>query len=200
MKLNKIEFWTMNNRLRAFIQDKIEIKRLRKLSTLPKNKVILEIGCGNGVGTKLIKKHFAPKKIHAIDLDAKMITLAKQKNQNSSNTFQVADATLLPFKDNSFDAIVDFGVIHHIPNWKDALKEMKRVLKPNGELIIEDLSIDTFSTIIGRFLKLILKHPYDDMYTQKEFVDALKDIGFTIPQIKYYNLFIKYFALIAKNK
>jgi ubiquinone/menaquinone biosynthesis C-methylase UbiE len=54
------------------------------------------------------------------------------------------DASKLDFPDNHFDAVFDFGIIHHIPNWKDCIQELKRVLKPNGEVILEELSIDTF--------------------------------------------------------
>lgn len=45
MIVNNSEFLLMNNPVRAFIQDKIEAKRLRKLSSLSKNKYVLEIGC-----------------------------------------------------------------------------------------------------------------------------------------------------------
>ena len=58
MILNKIEFILMNNFIRNIIQEYIEIKRLRKLSNLTSNKIILEIGCGTGNGSKLIKKYF----------------------------------------------------------------------------------------------------------------------------------------------
>jgi ubiquinone/menaquinone biosynthesis C-methylase UbiE len=54
------------------------------------------------------------------------------------------DASKLDFPDGHFDAVFDFGIIHHIPNWKDCIQELKRVLKPNGEVILEELSIDTF--------------------------------------------------------
>src|SRR3990167_9301495 len=130
----------MNNPVRNLIQERIEVKRLRKLSGLPPNKTALEIGCGTGNGSKLIKKYFEAKKIYATDLDERMINIAKRRNTVESITFEVQDATKLKYSSKSFDAIFDLGVIHHIPNWKDCLKELKRVLKPNGQLILEDLS------------------------------------------------------------
>ena len=199
MILNKIEFMLMNNPLRALIQDKYEFRILRKMSS-PKNmEIVLEIGCGNGNGTKLIKKYFAPKKIIAIDLDERMIKIAQQRNTDSSATFQVMNAAQLNFPNNYFDAIFDFGIIHHIPNWKDCIQELKRVLKPNGKIILEDLSIETFSIGIGKLWKKILEHPYDNMYTKSQFSQYLKEIGFEINNYKEFNplKLIKHFSLTA---
>lgn len=199
MILNKIEFMLMNNPIRAFIQKNIEIKRLKKYATIDKNKTILEIGCGNGNGTKLIKHYFSPKQIIAVDLDKKMVKIAKKKNKDHSISFEVGNAAKLKYNSNQFDAVVDFGIIHHIPNWKTCLKEIKRVLKPGGELIAEDLSIETFSTPFGKLLKRILKHPYQQMYTTDEFVEELRRLGFQIKTKKEYSLGIKYFLVIAKK-
>jgi len=190
----------MNNPMRAFIQDKIEAKRLRALSSLPKHKIILEIGCGNGTGTKLIKKYFFPKEIQAIDLDYRMVDLAKKKCNDSSISFQVASATKLPYKNSQFDAVIEFGIIHHIPNWRDCLKELKRVIKPGGELIMEDLSSDTWNTFLGKWYKKVLDHPYKQMYMQQEFLEHLKKLGFTIQHQETRNPLglLKYFIIVAK--
>lgn len=201
MIVNNIEFLLMNNPVRAFIQDKIEAKRLRKLSSLSKNKYVLEIGCGNGIGTKLIMKYFTPQKVYATDLDKRMIELAIKKNTNPNIHFEIGDASNLQYENNQFDAIFDFGIIHHIPNWKDCLKELKRVLKFGGELIIEDLSIETFNTFSGKILKKLFKHPYDKMYNINEFIDYLKYLGFQIFKYKIYHplFLLKYFVVIAEK-
>lgn len=72
-----------------------------------------------------------------------MIERAKRRVKVPHIAFEVGDASNLMFEDASFDAIFDFGIIHHIPNWQDSLKELHRLLKPGGQLILEDLSIDT---------------------------------------------------------
>ena len=201
MLLNKIEFVLMNNPIKGYIQDKMEVRRLRKLSSLKPHKTILEIGCGNGTGTKLIKKYFKPKKIYALDLDPRMIDRAVRKNSDPTISFAVGDATTLQFEDNQFDAIVDFGIIHHIPNWKKSLEELKRVLKQGGELILEDLSIDTFNTFPGRFYRAILAHPYAQMYTKDEFITYLEKLQFTIVREETHHPLgiLKYFVVIARK-
>ena len=199
MILNKFEFLLMNNPIRNFIQKHIEIKRLRKLSSLPSNKKILEIGCGTGNGSKLIKKYFQANKIYGIDLDKRMVAIAKKGNNDKSITFAVQDAASLKYKNNSFDAVFDSGVIHHIPNWKDCLKELKRVLKPNGQLIIEDLSIESFSTFFGKLMEKFLEHHYNSMYGEYEFLAYLRKIGFKITSYKRYFLILRYFVVVAQK-
>jgi len=72
MKLNTLEFLAMNNPIRAFIQEKYELKILRAMTSVKNAQIALEIGCGNGNGSKLIKKYFSLKNIIGIDLDEKM--------------------------------------------------------------------------------------------------------------------------------
>ena len=201
MKLNKIEFVLMNNPIRAFIQKKREIRILRRMTPITNIGIALEIGCGNGYGTSLIKKHFCPGRIEAIDLDEKMIQIARRKNRDSSIQYYVMDASALSFADRTFDAIFDFGIIHHIPNWKDCISEMYRVLKDNGEAIVEELSIDTFSTLPGRMWKVLLDHPYNEMFSTAEFLEGLADAGFELQGFSEYlpwRLF-KHFSLVAKK-
>jgi len=200
MILNKLEFLLMNNVVRGFIRDKYEAKNLKNASQLPKNKVILEIGCGDGSGSQSIQKYFHPKKIHGIDLDPCMIEVADRRKGSQNVSFSVGDIEKLKFKNNQFDAIVDFGIIHHVPNWKKGLKELKRVLKTDGELILEDLSIDTFNTSLGKLFKRLLNHPYSSMYTEKEFIAYLNALGFDITRYESRNPLglMKYFIVVFK--
>jgi ubiquinone/menaquinone biosynthesis C-methylase UbiE len=202
MLMNKFEFISMNNPIRGFIQERIELKNILSLVQLEKGKTVLEIGCGNGHGTKLIKKYFNPEKIVAIDLDPNMIKIAKRSNKDSSVLFSVGDAANLPtIPDNSFDAIFDFGIIHHIPNWEDCLNELKRLLKPGGLLILEDLSIETFSTTFGRMIRQVLDHPYNEMFTKKEFIEYLEKLGFKVINSKVHFPLstIQYFIVVARK-
>jgi ubiquinone/menaquinone biosynthesis C-methylase UbiE len=202
MKLNKLEFLAMNNPIRAFIQEKYELKILRAMTSINNPQIALEIGCGNGNGTKLIKRYFSPKKIIGIDLDEKMIKIATKRNQDISISYKIMDASKLDFPDEYFDAIFDFGIIHHIPNWKDSLKEIKRVLKPKGEIILEDLSIASFSKDIGKIWRILSDHPYQFMYTPEQFTEFLNEIGFSINNYKESNplKMIKFFSLNATLK
>ena len=201
MKLNKIEFSFINSRIRAYIQGRFEFKEIRRLSTLPSGKVVLEIGCGNGIGATLIKEYFSPLKIYAIDLDQRMIDMAKRNHPDDSILFELGDASRLRFEDEQFDAVFDFGVIHHIPNWENCISELRRVLKIGGELIVEDFSIETFETTTGRILRKLTDHPYERMYRRMDLIESLKKSGFEVLREKIYHPLhlIKYFIIIAKR-
>ncbi len=187
MLLNKSEFLLMNNPLRAAIQERHEIPIFLKMAAPRTYASALEIGCGNGHGAKLIKKHFGPEKITGIDLDERMIALARKHHQTDSVTFQMMNATNMAFPDKSFDVIFDFGIIHHIPNWRDCIDELKRVLKDDGEMFIEELAIESFSGFPGGIWRKILAHPYDDMFTFAAFEDYLAERDLVIVDKKVTN-------------
>ncbi len=198
--MNAVEYWLMNNPIRSLVQDRYESRLIRKTSKLPAGEDVLEIGCGQGVGRKLIFKYFKPGTYAGIDLDPKMIERAKRKNRDASKEFAVGDATSLPFPNESFGAVFDYGIIHHIPNWKDALKEVNRVLKPGKEFIFEDLSKETWKRGTGRLFKHVLHHPYDEMFTVQEFKQALQEIGFHIEAFEQKNTMgIAFFYGVARK-
>ena len=180
MLMNSIEYWAMNNPLRAFIQRHYEAPRLKRLSTGTADN-ILEIGCGQGAGAKIIYDLFSPQKYFGIDLDPRMIRRAKRKAGALPNaTFREGDVSRLEFPDSSFDLVMDFGIVHHVPNWKNALAEVHRTLKVHGEFLFEDLSVETWERGIGIPFKRIADHPYDQMFRKREFVDELVSHGFVV--------------------
>ena len=85
-----------------------------------------------GQGQELILDIFRPSLLYATDLDIAMLKKAG-KYISSDKMEQIvlvaADGFCLPFKTGSLDAVFDFGVLHHIPDWRSALGEVARVLK-----------------------------------------------------------------------
>lgn len=178
MKMNRFEYWIMNFDLGRKIYLRGIVKKLHEISQLPSNKKILEIGCGNGIGTLLIDEYFKPTQLITTEYDESLVEITKKKIKKTNILVEQADATKFRFADEEFDAVVGLSVIHHIPKWQEALDELHRIIKPNGLLIIKELSIDTFSTFFGRISRKFVEHPYDDMFTEKEFINYLKQKGF----------------------
>ena len=101
---------------------------------MPGDKV-LDLGCGNGRFFEFLKD----KDVNyiGVDFSEKLIEFAKKKYPKIK--FQVADALNLPFPNNYFDKIYSIAVLHHIPSEEfrvQFLKEARRILKPNGFLIL----------------------------------------------------------------
>jgi len=180
MIMNSIEYWAMNNPVRRLIQNRLEAPRLKYLCK-GRTDTVLEIGCGQGEGARIICDLFNPQEYVGIDLDPKMVARAKRKEHGLENSlFLQADAAQLPFSDSTFDLIVDFGIIHHIPNWREALEELHRTLRINGEVFFEELPVETWEKGIGRPLKRLLDHPYEEMFRQREFSGELERLGFEV--------------------
>ena len=100
------------------------------------NHDVLEIG--GGVGTDLVQfaKHGA--RVTDLDLSAGHLELA-QENFNArqlSGRFVHHDAEKLPFDDNTFDLVYSHGVLHHTPNTRSVVDEIRRVLRPGGRAIV----------------------------------------------------------------
>ena len=66
------------------------------------------------------------------------------------------------------------------PAVQDALAEVHRALRPGGEFLFEDLSVETWEQGIGIPFKRISDHPYDEMFRKQEFVDGLETLGFSV--------------------
>lgn len=126
--------------------------RLRMCINLAKsvniaNKVILDIGCSDGLlAYHLLKEN--PKSYIGIDPSQKAIEFAKANIHEAS--FYVSPADKLPVKDNSVDVVLMFDVLEHVPPQTEikSLKEIKRVLKKKGTLLLSTPNSNIFTNLL----------------------------------------------------
>ena len=101
---------------------------------LNRNMVVLELACGTGIlSLQLVGR---VKQLEATDFSEEMIRQAKQKCHSTRLHFSVQDATALPYAPQSFDAVIISNALHIMPEPEKALTEIRRVLKPNGILLV----------------------------------------------------------------
>jgi len=136
MKLSKPEFRAMQSLPRKLGQRFFEMPLFKHMGLDLYNKDVLEIGCGSGYGAYLLNQ-LAPKSYLGLDVMEEQIALAKNKYPQFQVIVQGAE-DLSQFADASKDTVIIFGVLHHIPDWRKAIDEIIRVLKPNGSLFLEE--------------------------------------------------------------
>lgn len=102
---------------------------------ITKNKVVLDIASGEGYGSFLLSKEAT--KVYGVDIDEKSINHAKVKYASSINVeFSLGSTDAIPLQDESVDVVVSFETIEHHDKHDLMMKEINRVLKKDGFLLI----------------------------------------------------------------
>ena len=105
------------------------------------NGEVLEVGAGSGaMAAELLATH-PDIRMTVTDIDATMVGAAEQRLAPFAErtTARQADATALPFRDNSFNFVLSWIMLHHTIEWEKALAEAVRVTRPGGEVVGYDL-------------------------------------------------------------
>lgn len=136
MKLSAPEFRAMQSLPRKLGQRFFEMTMFRQMGLDLQNKDVLEIGCGSGYGAYLLNQ-LQPKSYVGLDVMTEQVELARKKYPQFQFLIQDAE-DLSQFENESKDVVIIFGVLHHIPNWRKAIDEIHRVLKPKGSLFLEE--------------------------------------------------------------
>ena len=179
MRLNLLERLFILSPLRRFLQDHFEMRRLLEMGGSVKGSQVLEVGCGPGFGIDLIYRRFGAASVDAFDIDPKMVSRVRQR-QNEKNRkplLWVANVRHIPVANDRYDAVFNFGAIHHVVDWRAALGEIHRVLKPGGRFYCEEI-LRRYIThpLIGR----LMDHPQTDRFDEPQFMNALRKTGFRI--------------------
>lgn len=177
MKLNAVEKALMNNPVRALLQRRYEAPLLERLGGRVNGGRVLEVGCGRGVGTEIIFERFGAGVVHAFDLDPEMVGQARSRLSaypTERLKLWVGDAAAINAEGCSYDAVFDFGIIHHVPDWRRAVSEVARVLRPGGLFFFEEVTTHALSRWSYR---TFLEHPTEDRFRGGDFVAELERRG-----------------------
>jgi ubiquinone/menaquinone biosynthesis C-methylase UbiE len=168
----------MNNPVRALIQRRFEARRLLEMGGPVPGGRALEIGCGVGNGVQVIFDLFGAASVDAFDLDPRMLSRARRRlaARGSRVSLWIGDASAIAAPDASYDAVFDFGIIHHVPGWRAALSEIHRVLRPGGRLYAEEVLRPFIDDPLARRL---FKHPTHDRFDHDDFIDGLRAVRLT---------------------
>jgi SAM-dependent methyltransferase len=150
------------------------------IKRLPKNAKVLDAGCGAGVPiSQMLSKYF---QVTGVDFSEVQVELAKKHVPNA--TFLCLDMTKLDFPEYSFDGIVSYYAIIHIPReeHQPLLTNFYRMLKPGGFALLclgaEHLIDDLDENYLGTRM-------YWSHYDSQTYLKILKECGFSIAWSKY---------------
>ncbi|PHJ67317.1 methyltransferase type 11 [Nostoc linckia z18] len=154
---------------------------LKNWAQISPSDVVLDIACGTGEFERLILTEQPAQQMVGVDISDKMLLVAKQKFCDYPNvSFYNASVLALPFASNSFDVVVSASSFHYFDDPDAALAEMKRVLKPDGKLVILDWCRDYLVCQICDIILKIFDPVYKQCYSQAEFHELLTSAGFNI--------------------
>ncbi len=175
VKLNPFERLLVNNPIRSLML-RSSIRWLADHADSTRLPRVLEIGCGCGAGLSQIAEQFTLRSIDAFDLDHEQVSLAREAGTTPENTnLWVGDGAAIAAPDGSYEAVFEFTIFHHIPDWQSALREVRRVLKSGGLFMFEELSREFFhdTPILGPILRWGTVHPWEEMFSSDEFREGL---------------------------
>ncbi|QWV95947.1 class I SAM-dependent methyltransferase [Geomonas nitrogeniifigens] len=154
-----------------------KLRAVKILHLLPPDGLHLDVGTGNGDGTLVMAQY---KKTVGVEYGQKSLQLAADKGL----LVYQADARDLPFESNLFSSLTCLDVLEHIQDPEIAVREMARVLKDGGILILQTPKKEEFKErllLTVRRLGIIKqKQPYDSPLPHQTILQLLADAGFSI--------------------
>lgn len=186
MLMNRMETVLVNSPPRRWLQ-RYEARVLTALGGRTPGAHVAELGCGSGYGTRLILDEFGAARVDAVDLDPAMISRAHHRLRRHTGRAHLARGSATDLRsafhdvgggqNGTYDAVFDFAIIHHIPNWREALDEVARVLKPGGRFFFDEV---TATALARPTYQVLFDHPSEDRFTAGEFLHELSHHGLDV--------------------
>jgi 2-polyprenyl-3-methyl-5-hydroxy-6-metoxy-1,4-benzoquinol methylase len=157
-----------------------EMNFLKKHIEISRNDGIIDIACGIGVFTNSLSKR--ARSIIGLDLSFNSILIANHFKYGNMCFYQ-GNAEYLGHRDESFDSVISICALEHFCDSEKSLREMFRILRPGGQLLI---TVDSFATINDpEFVKFHKKFCVVEKYFTAETIrNELREAGFEIDIVK----------------
>jgi SAM-dependent methyltransferase len=135
---------------------------------------LLELGGGSGAMAAGTAQTFPDLKLVFTDIDPAMVRAARQRLRGHPQiTVAEADVTDLPFEDGRFDVVASYLMLHHVVEWRQAVAEALRVLRPGGVFVGYDLH----RTRAAEWIHVLDRSPHR-LIGRSDFAPALMAAGF----------------------
>ncbi|MGH8689530.1 MAG: class I SAM-dependent methyltransferase [Burkholderiales bacterium] len=170
----------------SFYVDSTTRATLSRLHMRPDDRV-LDIGCGTGELLSRLAAKYPAASLAGLDPVPEMLAIAKEKVSDRVE-LRHGWADELPWKDASFDVVVSCNVFHYVVRPVAAIREMERVLRPGGQIVITDWCDDYLACrICSLYLRMTSRAHYKT-YRQKECLTLLHEAGHTDAKVERYKI------------
>jgi ubiquinone/menaquinone biosynthesis C-methylase UbiE len=139
---------------------------------------ILDVACGTG----RLFPYYGKRKIYGIDISKDMLKKAKKRSKKA--VLKTSDAEKIPYPSNKFLVVITSRFICHTPYYEKVIKEMVRVLKPGGCLLIDFPNKYSLTYFPTKFRLLTKKLRYYNLFTYSQIKDIAKRNNLEIEEIK----------------
>ncbi len=164
-----------DQRWSTYLKASLELT-VEKLTQLPAGSV-LDVACGTGQLLEAMADRTNSSRLVGIDRVPAMLELARRRLRQRA-TFLECDAATLPFDDAEFQLVVCTNALHYFPDVDAALREIRRVISPRGNLVITDWCRDYFwMRVLNRVLPLT-QHAHAHTFSTRELRQCLRRAGF----------------------
>lgn len=128
-----------------------------------KDKTILDIASGEGYGSNILAQY--AKHVYGVDIAEEAIVHSRSKYKTDNLQYMQGSATNIPIETGTIDMVVSFETIEHLDKHEEMMCEIKRVLKPNGILVISSPNKKTYTDMTGNMNHFHVKELYTSELT-----------------------------------
>lgn len=170
----------------AFYVDATVRETLRRMTLEPADR-LLDVGCGTGTLLQAISHSLPHARLAGVDPSREMLNVARRRLGHSARLTR-GWAEQLPFPDGAFDVVVSLSLFHMLQDIHLALREMARVLRPGGRLVITDWCDDYLACRICDLFLRFSNRAHVRVYGQQEFNELLEAAGFSGVESERYKI------------
>ena len=170
----------------AFYLEATTRETLRRLPMTSTARV-LDVGCGTGELLMRLRAKYPDAMLAGLDPVEEMLIVAKDKLSGRED-LRIGYADSLPWRSGSFDVVVSCNMFHYITHPVEALKEMARVLRPGGALVLTDWCDDYIACRVCNLYLRITNRAFYKTYRQAECLELLRVTGFSDVKVELYKI------------
>ena len=148
---------------------------------------VLDVGCGTGELLRRLRAKYPEAVLAGLDPVAEMLAVARDKLSGKED-LRIGYADSLPWNTGTFDVVVSCNMFHYISHPVEALREMTRVLRPGGSLVLTDWCDDYLACRVCNIYLRLTNRAFYKTYREAECLELLRAAGFRNVRLERYKI------------